>query len=151
MKGSYTMDKYASIKAICESGYDFVNNALQNGVENGKYPLEGGAYAVVSEYVTKAIEDAKFEAHKKFIDVQLILSGKEIIGVMPTERMRLGKCIGEYNPEKDVELYRECGEYDAKVLEPGDFLILYPEDGHMPGVHADGPCDMKKIVLKIPV
>ena len=94
MKGSYTMDKYASIKAICPSGYDFVNNALQNGVENGKYPLEGGAYAVVSEYVTKAIEDAKFEAHKKFIDVQLILSGKEIIGVMPTERMRLGKCIG---------------------------------------------------------
>ena len=145
------MDKYASIKAICESGYDFVNNALQNGVENGKYPLEGGAYAVVSEYVTKAVEDAKFESHKKFIDVQLILSGKEIIGVMPTERMRLGKCIGEYNPEKDVELYRECGEYEANVLEPGDFLILYPEDGHMPGVHADGPSEMKKIVLKIPV
>ena len=151
MKGFYTMDKYASIKAICESGYDFVNNALQNGVENGKYPLENGAYAVVSEYVTKAIEDAKFEAHKKFIDVQLILSGREIIGVMPTERMRLGKCIGEYNPEKDVENYRECGEYEAHVLEAGDFLILYPEDGHMPGVQADGPCAMKKIVLKIPV
>ena len=151
MKGSYTMDKYASIKAICESGYDFVNNALQNGVENGKYPLENGAYAVVSEYVTKAIEDAKFEAHKKFIDVQLILSGREIIGVMPTERMRLGKCIGEYNPEKDVELYRECGEYEANLLESGDFLILYPEDAHMPGVHADGPCEMKKLLLKIPV
>ena len=147
----YTMDKYASIKELTLGGYDFVNKALQNGVENGKYPLEDGAYAVVSEYETKSVEDAKFEAHKKFIDVQLILSGREVIGVMPTERMRLGNCIGEYNPEKDVELYRECGDYDAKLLEAGDFLILYPEDGHMPGVHADGPCDMKKIVLKIPV
>ena len=145
------MDKYASIKELSPSGYDFVNKALQNGVENGKYPLENGAYAAVSEYESKPFEVAKFESHKKFIDVQLILSGREIIGVMPTERMRLGTCIGEYNPDKDVELYRECGEYEAKVLEPGDFLILYPEDGHMPGVQIDGPEAIKKIVLKIPV
>lgn len=151
MKGIYTMDKYESIKKICPSGYDFVNNALQNGVENGKYPLEDGAYAVVSEYESKPVDAAKFEAHKRFIDVQLILAGREIIGVMPTEKMRLGTCIAEYNPEKDVENYRECGEYEAHVLEAGDFLILYPEDGHMPGVQADGPCAMKKIVLKIPV
>lgn len=151
MKGIYTMDKYASIKAICPSGYDFVMKAFECGVECGKYPLEGGAYAVVSEYTTKAVEDSKFEAHRKFIDVQLILSGKEVIGVMPTEQMRGGSCISEYNPEKDAELYRECGEYKANVLEAGDFLILYPEDAHMPGVHADGACEMKKLLLKIPV
>lgn len=145
------MDKYLEIKSLSPSAYDFVISALKNGVENGKYPLEDGAYAVVSEYVTKPVAEAKFEAHRKYADVQLILSGEEIIGVMPTERMRLGSCIAEYNPEKDVELYRDCGEYEAKLLRAGDFLILAPEDGHMPGVHADGPCEMKKIVLKLPV
>ena len=69
------MDKYLSIKELTPSGYDFVIKALESGVENGKYPLENGAYAAVSEYETKPMATAKFEAHKNFIDVQLILSG----------------------------------------------------------------------------
>ena len=145
------MEKYESIKKLSPSGYEFVIKALASGVENGKYPLESGAYAVVSEYETKSLADAKFEAHRKYIDVQLILAGEEIIGVMPTERMREGVCIGEYNPDKDIELYRECGEYEANPLSAGDFIILYPEDGHMPAVHKDAPSHIKKIVFKIPV
>ena len=143
------MDKYASIKELTPSGYDFVNNALQNGVENGKYPLEDGAYAAVSEYETKPMATAKFEAHKKFIDVQLILSGNEIIGVAPTAL--LVERIGEYNPEKDVEFFAANGDFKKLELSAGDFAILYPEDAHMPGVHKDTPSAIKKIVLKVPV
>ena len=143
------MDKYASIKELTPSGYDFVNKALQNGVENGKYPLEDGAYAAVSEYETKPMATAKFEAHRKFIDVQLILSGSEIIGVAPTSS--LTECIGEYNPDKDVEFFAASGDFEKLELSAGDFAILYPEDAHMPGVHKDTPAAIKKIVLKVPV
>ena len=143
------MDKYASIKELTPSGYDFVNKALQNGVENGKYPLEDGAYAAVSEYETKSMATAKFEAHRKFIDVQLILSGSEIIGVAPTSS--LTERIGEYNPDKDVEFFAASGDFEKLELSAGDFAILYPEDAHMPGVHKDTPAAIKKIVLKVPV
>ena len=145
------MNKYESIKALTENGYDFLMKALANGVENGKYPLGEGVSAAVSEYESKTLEAAKFEAHRRFIDVQIILSGEEIIGVMPTEKMKLGDCIGEYNEDKDVEFYRNCGEYESHVLRAGDFLILYPEDGHMPGLRVSGPVTVKKIVLKVPV
>ena len=145
------MDKYLSIKELTPSGYDFVIKALESGVENGKYPLDNGAYAAVSEYETKPMATAKFEAHKNFIDVQLILSGSEIIGVTPTASMTDADRIGEYNPVKDVEFYGVKGEFEKLYLNPGDFAILYPADAHMPGVHDTEPSMMKKIVLKVPV
>ncbi len=145
------MDKYLVIKEICPSGYDFVIKALASGVENGKYPLDNGAYAAVSEYVTKPMATSKFEAHKKFIDVQLILSGAEIIGVAPTSGFGDADRLGEYNTEKDVEFFAASGEFEKLALSVGDFAILYPEDAHMPGVHETDPTKIKKIVLKIPV
>ncbi len=145
------MDKYLSIKELTPDGYDFVMKALAEGVENGKYPLENGARAVVSEYETKPMATSKFEAHREFIDVQLILSGAEIIGVTPTATMTDADRIGEYNAEKDVEFYGIKGDFEKLALSAGDFAILYPEDAHMPGVHEAEPAKIKKIVLKVPV
>lgn len=145
------MDKYLSIKELTPDGYDFVIEALAEGVENGKYPLENGARAVVSEYETKPMATSKFEAHRRFIDVQLILSGSEIIGVTPTATMTDADRIGEYNEEKDVEFYGVKGDFEKLALSAGDFAILYPEDAHMPGVHEAEPAAIKKIVLKVPV
>ena len=145
------MDKYISIKELTPSGYDFVIKALASGVENGKYPLEDGAYAAVSEYETKPMATSKFEAHRKFIDVQLILSGSEIIGVCPTDGFSDADRLGEYNPDKDVEFFAVRGDFEKLALSAGDFAILYPEDAHMPGVHETAPAQIKKIVLKIPV
>lgn len=145
------MDKYLSIKELTPDGYDFVMKALASGVENGKYPLENGARAAVSEYETKPMATSKFEAHRKFIDVQFILSGSEIIGVTPTSSMTDADRIGEYNEEKDVEFYGVKGDFEKLALSAGDFAILYPEDAHMPGVHESEPAHIKKIVLKVPV
>lgn len=145
------MDKYLSIKELTPDGYEFVIKALAEGVENGKYPLMNGARAVVSEYETKPMATSKFEAHREFIDVQLILSGAEIIGVTPTATMTDADRIGEYNSEKDVEFYGVKGDFEKLALSAGDFAILYPEDAHMPGVHEVEPVHIKKIVLKVPV
>ena len=68
------------IKELCPSAYDFIVNKAE-GAAVGKYDLENGAYVSVQEYTTKARSEAKYEAHKKFIDIQMILSGKELIAV----------------------------------------------------------------------
>ena len=135
------------IKELCPSAYDFIVNKADSAAV-GKYELENGAYISVQEYTTKARSEAKYEAHKKFIDVQLILSGKELIAVTPIEKMELKD---EYNEIKDVMFYHHNDECTDYLLEAGDFLILYPQDVHMPGVCVNEKSPVRKIVVKVPV
>ena len=136
-----------TIKELCPSAYDFIVNKAKDAAV-GKYDLENGAYVSVQEYTTKARSEAKYEAHKKFIDIQMILSGKELIAVSPIEKMTISD---EYNEEKDFMLFHHNDECTDYVLEAGDFLILYPQDVHMPGVCVNEKSPVRKIVVKVPV
>ena len=141
------MKDLAKIKELCPSAYDFiVQKAAAAAV--GKYELENGAYISVQEYTTKARAEAKYEAHKKFIDIQLILSGRELIAVTPISKMEISM---EYNEEKDVQFFHHNDACTDYVLEAGDFLILYPQDVHMPGVCVNEKSPVRKIVVKVPV
>ncbi|MBQ1629162.1 MAG: YhcH/YjgK/YiaL family protein [Treponema sp.] len=135
------------IKELCPSAYDFIVNKAKDAAV-GKYDLENGAYVSVQEYTTKARSEAKYEAHKKFIDIQMILSGKELIAVSPIEKMTISD---EYNEEKDFMLFHHNDECTDYVLEAGEFLILYPQDVHMPGVCVNEKSPVRKIVVKVPV
>ena len=135
------------IKELCPSAYDFIVNKADRAAV-GKYELEGGAYVSVQEYTTKARSEAKYEAHKKFIDIQLILSGRELIAVTPIEKMKIKD---EYNEAKDVMFFQHNDECTDYVLEAGDFLILYPQDVNMPGVCVNERSLVRKIVVKVPV
>ena len=135
------------IKELCPSAYDFIVNKADEAAV-GKYELEGGTYVSVQEYTTKARSEAKYEAHKKFIDIQLILSGRELIAVTPIEKMEIKD---EYNEAKDVMFFQHNDECTDYVLEAGDFLILYPQDVHMPGVCVNERSLVRKIVVKVPV
>ena len=135
------------IKELCPSAYDFIVNKAA-GAAVGKYDIENGVYVSVQEYTTKARSEAKYEAHKKFIDIQMILSGKELIAVSPIEKMTISD---EYNEEKDFMLFHHNDECTDYVLEAGDFLILYPQDVHMPGVCVNEKSPVRKIVVKVPV
>ena len=57
----------------------------------------------------------------------------------------------EYNEEKDFMLFHHNDECTDYVLEAGDFLILYPQDVHMPGVCVNEKSPVRKIVVKVPV
>ena len=135
------------IKELCPSAYDFIVNKAE-GAAVGKYDLENGVYVSVQEYTTKARSEAKYEAHKKFIDIQMILRGKELIAVSPIDKMTISD---EYNEEKDFMLFHHNDECTDYVLEAGDFLILYPQDVHMPGVCVNEKSPVRKIVVKVPV
>ena len=78
----------------------------------------------------------------------MILSGKELIAVSPIEKMTISD---EYNEEKDFMLFHHNDECTDYVLEAGEFLILYPQDVHMPGVCVNEKSPVRKIVVKVPV
>jgi YhcH/YjgK/YiaL family protein len=124
---------------------DFLKQNDFEKTNNGRYEIEGNdVYATVSRYKTKPLEIGKWEAHEKYIDVQFIASGTELIGYSFLKNMT---AISEYNLEKDFQLFEGKGLF-AKV-EMNTFMILFPSDAHMPGISIKNPEDVIKIVVKV--
>lgn len=113
-------------------------------IEPGKYEIDGSnLFALIQNYDPKPREQARWEAHRKYIDVQYVLSGGELFGYAPLER--LGSVA--YDEAKDFHELK--GEGDFLQAPAGTFLILYPEDAHMPGIAGPGTRPVKKIVVKV--
>ena len=115
------------------------------GREPGRYELQGDElYALVQEYETRPREACAWEAHRRYADVQFIVSGRERFGVAPADTLGASR---PYDPEKDVAFYE--GEGDFVTLEAGCFIVFFPGEAHMPLVQVDGPERVKKLVLKV--
>ena len=117
-----------------------------SSVPTGRYELGDQAFVSVQEYETH--ENSRFEAHQRYIDIQLIESGKESILTVPT-------CQAEpetpYDDDQDVQFYRGTEGIKPVDLEQDGMVILFPEDAHAPGNSISGSTQVRKIVFKIPV
>ena len=98
-----------------------------------------------NEYQTKENESNISENHQKYIDLQYIAEGNEVIEF---ETFKDQNIIHEYDEENDYALYNLKNPTRIK-LEEGMFAIFYPEDLHMPGLIDKTNERVKKIVLKI--
>jgi YhcH/YjgK/YiaL family protein len=128
---------------------DYLNANRSANLPDGRYEIDGDrVYALVQSYQTlPADENAKYEAHRKYIDVQFIASGIEWMGWAPLEKMRITK---EYLPEKDICL-GTCPPAFATLtrVEAGAAAIFFPEDAHAPKLACGEPTQIKKIVVKV--
>ena len=111
----------------------------------GRYDLDGdNVYALVQEYTTKPRDKGRWEAHRRYIDVQYLAAGIERIGYANAQRLTVTEA---YDAAKDA-LFLE-GEGDFLLMRPGMFMMLAPEDAHMPGLAAAAPAPAKKVVVKV--
>jgi biofilm protein TabA len=102
-------------------------------------------YALVQLYNIKSKEQAFWEAYRLYIDLQYIIQGAEGIGYANIRHLQQG----EYDPAKDfLPLY---GDGDIFTLHSESFILLMPEDAHMPGLAIGAPAPVKKVVVKIAV
>jgi len=113
----------------------------------GRYELDGAnLFVIVTEYETKTMDKVKWEAHKKYFDIQCIISGKELIGYA-----YLGDCQpGAYDESKDFqEILTVKGVFPE--LGPGMFMVLAPQDVHAPGIAPGEASSAKKAIVKVRV
>jgi YhcH/YjgK/YiaL family protein len=137
-------DKYTSLHKNFEKAFDFIKSQNLATLEPGKYPIDGTElHASVSLKEGVKAEEAKFEAHNNYIDIQVCPAGTEQIGWKPRHACTDPK--GEYNPEKDVVFYNDKPDtyFD---LQQGQFAIFFPEDVHAPMI-GEGP--IQKLVVKV--
>ncbi|MBC8062810.1 MAG: YhcH/YjgK/YiaL family protein [Clostridiaceae bacterium] len=137
--------QYYGVGERIEKALKYLENTDLTKLETGKHEIEGkNIFVIVSEYETKNVEQGKWEAHRKYIDIQFVICGKEKIGYAPINEMKMKI---DYNEEKDV-LFLE-GEGDYLTVTEGTFALFAPKDVHMPGIIAEKQQFVKKIVIKI--
>ncbi len=140
---------YNSHRDRWSKAFEFLKNSDLRNMELKRYDIEGdNVYAMVSEYVTKDPRDAHYEAHKKYIDIQYVVSGKERMGIAPLSAKQ--SVIQPYDPVKDVEFMTVAGGREEPA-NPGKFFILFPDDAHMPGLMDGAKETVRKVVVKIRV
>ncbi len=130
-----------------KAGFEFLEKNDLASLSPGRHDIEGDSlYAMVQKASSRAPQEGKFESHRKYIDIQCLVSGEEIIGVTPVEKLAVAT---PYDEKKDVAFYAFPAKYDQLRMLPGDFVVLFPEDGHLPLCHSGGPHELFKVVLKV--
>lgn len=113
----------------------------------GRYAVQGDdIFFAVDEYETQPVNEGRFEIHRKYLDIQALVSGAEYIGYTPLDGLVEAQ---PYDEQKDLAFYQSPPQYSRLVLRPGLFAIFWPHEPHMPCRIVDTPCRVKKIVVKI--
>lgn len=129
-----------------KKGFEWLKKQDLENMECKKYIIDENLYANVQEYYTK--DDAKYEAHKNYLDIQYMIKGQESIGVTNLDNCTV--CV-DYDEEKDIE-FLDCNVEEEYVsLEEGQFVILYPQDAHKPSIDYKGKQFVKKVVVKVKI
>jgi YhcH/YjgK/YiaL family protein len=138
-------DCYYGIGRRVEAGLRFLGGSDLAGLAKGRHDIDGDAiYAMVSEYHTKPVGQVPWEAHRRYLDIQCLVTGEEKIGFA---RLADLKATQPYDVAKDCVLLDGSGE--CMVLRPGVFAVFMPHDGHMPGLAVKKPAMVKKVVVKV--
>jgi biofilm protein TabA len=138
--------QYAGLGPRFKQAFEYLQKTDLSALAVGRYELDGkNLYVLVQEYASKLKEQGKWEAHRRYIDLQYIHQGCEKMGYAQISRLKQG----DYNPDKDFLAL--SGEGEFLTLQSGDFMLLWPNDGHMPGMAIDAPSPVKKVVVKIAI
>jgi len=126
----------------------FVNNDLAK-LETKRYDIDGdNLYATVSEYLSKNEETTNFEAHRNYIDIQYVITGKEIMNIAPLNTAK--EVVTPYDNKKDIE-FMKVEKTVKYVATPSNFFIFFPVDAHRPGLKDGVSSPVRKIVIKVKV
>jgi YhcH/YjgK/YiaL family protein len=142
-------DRYTSLSPRFAAAFSFLKQ-LPADQPSGRYPLDGDdCFALVQTYTTKPSAAAKFEAHRKYIDIQFVQAGRETIFWTPLNT--LTEIVQPYDADKDIAFYATPAHMVPIHLRAGEFTIFFPEDGHAPGMEYGGLTEVRKTVIKVRV
>lgn len=106
----------------------------------------GDVYATRFTYETVPAAESFFEAHRKYLDIHIMMEGSEGVEIAPPE------ALAEFDRVEANDFYAYRGEGDYKlVLSPGDFLVVFPGDAHRIKMQVDEPKTVSKVVFKVKI
>lgn len=144
-----TLEKLTDYKELdwAQDVVDFINEFRKTDMKTGRYDIHGDdLFAVVNSYFTEPEEDRLFENHKKYIDLQILLKGREKLLWAPVETLEMTK--EEYSKGGDIAFYKGKSQSEV-VLSDNVCVVLFENDAHMPNVKYTEKESVLKVVFKI--
>ena len=136
---------YSGLGEKFKTAFEFIKSTDFKSLKDGKIEIDGdNIFAIVQKYKTKNSEDATWEAHRKYIDIQYMISGAENMGFVLADYLEISE---KYNEANDVEILKGLGDF-VQVNE-GEFVVFFPDDAHMPGIKIKESEMVHKVVIKI--
>ena len=113
-----------------------------------KIVLDENCFVLFQSYITKNKVDCLYESHKKYIDIQYIFEGEEIMEVENVTNLQISK---EYDKSLDYAKYFQSNNASSLLIRKNELAIFYPNDAHMPCIKVDKNEQVIKAVFKIAV
>ena len=128
--------------------FAFLRRSDVAALPDGRVEVDGDrVFALVQRYETAETDAPLFEAHRRYIDVQFVVSGRETIGWAPLAQLRVTQ---PYDAAKEACFGTvPATEVTSVLLRAGELAVLYPEDAHAPKLAAGRPSAVHKIVVKV--
>lgn len=136
------------LPAALVRGLEYLRDTDFNKLESGRHEIDGAAiFALVQEYEPAPKGEKKPEAHRKYLDIQYVFQGSEIICY--SLENRVNEVLENRLAEQDLLLFKTVQNEMDLVLTQGMYVILFPQDVHRPGCRYREGGRVKKIVVKI--
>lgn len=140
------LEKRNEQNEIVKKALDFLEQEGWGNAAPGRHQNDDGIFFSPFGYDTKDLADCKWEAHRKYVDIQVAFEGKELIRVADIKDMQMG----EYIEERDF-IGGEGDVFTEVELNPEQAVVLFPEDVHMPSISIDDThAPIRKTCIKIP-
>lgn len=140
-------DLYYGLGRKFQKAFEFLKTTDFENLPLEKVQIDGDdIFAIPQKYSTKEESEGKWETHRKYIDLQYLVSGSENIGFVLADYLEE---LEPYDEEKDVEFL--SGEGDYVQIHEGEFAVFSPNDAHKPGLKIESTEEVFKVVIKIKV
>lgn len=142
------IEDYKKVHPRMAQALEALQKLAASNPADGRHEIDGdNIYANVGTGMTHLAKDAKFEMHKKYIDIQCVIEGQEIIGNETVDKLT---AINEYQADGDYQLFEMNNEYDSMIVSAGELMIIFADEPHSPGLAVnDTPSKVKKIIVKV--
>lgn len=134
------------LKSRIEKAIKYISNLNFNELRVGKYEVDENFFYSVQEYEAFDASESIYESHRKYIDIQWIISGTEKLLITDKQNLITSN---RYDEARDVINYEASDNMSAMILVPGGCAILFPNDAHRAERINGNRCMIKKIVGKV--
>lgn len=140
--------RYVSWMPQLAAGFEFLTTRGRASLEEGRHEIDGErVFATVARYETRDYESAEPEAHRRYLDIQYVISGRETIYWTPLAET--GPESMAYDAQRDLVFFQRNARARPFELAAGHFCIFFPEDAHEPNCHCGPPSPVHKAVVKV--
>ncbi len=137
---------YYGISENLKTGFEWIKNNDLKNMPDGRYEITDKIYANLQSYLTK--DNAPYEAHREYIDIQYMVTGEELSGVTDYSNCSTTE---QYNKEKDIEFLKNNSNEQFHQISEGEFFVFFPHDAHKPAIKIRENKKVKKVIVKVSV